>query len=117
MPERKFMQKIENKGKKIKHHEQEEINVTEKQLDKKRTSEVENIEFEKDDSVIDDATDKQEQIIPTHKESESLNHVLDCQGCGNFHGQYRGNKCCEQFCIDCVIRGNKRSEYVCLNCE
>ena len=114
----KFSHKIENKGKKIKHHEQEERNVNEKQLeDKKRTSKVENIEFEKVDSVIDDATDKQEQIIPTHKESESLNHVLDCQGCGNYHGQYSCNKCCEQFCKDCIIRGNKHSGNVCLNCE
>ena len=114
----KFSHKIENKGKKIKHHEQEERNVNEKQLeDKKRTSKVENIEFEKVDSVIDDATDKQEQIIPTHIETESLNHVLDCQGCGNYHGQDSCNKCCEQFCIDCIIRGNKHSGNVCLNCE
>ena len=52
----KVLHKVENKGKKVKDHEQQDRNGTEKQLeDKKRASEVENIEFEKDDSVIDDA--------------------------------------------------------------
>ena len=76
----KFLHKVETKGKKIKDYEQEERNWTQKQSeDQKRTSEVENVEFEKDDSVIDEATDKQEQIIPTSEENESLSIVLDCQ--------------------------------------
>jgi hypothetical protein len=51
------------------------------------------------------------------KESESLETVHDCQGCGQYSGQFSCKECCDKFCRDCIIKGKGHSENVCLNCE
>ena len=73
-------------------------------------ADLKNHEVSARDAKIDSTLDELE-------ESKSLDNVLDCQGCGNHHGQYNCKECNEQFCIHCIVRGNTPSAIFCLNCE
>ena len=64
----------------------------------------------------EDTDDSQKKTNDESKDkSESSGNLLDCQGCGQFHGNFKCKECDENFCFGCIIRAER--QYVCLNCE